>query len=189
MNAPSAPRLRKAAPVVGRTIHFRDARVADAGFILSGRTDIEKSRYLSSVSGDLADQQTWLQRYGEAIDQVYFIIEYQEDPIGTVRLYDPRGESFCWGSWILKTGPPRHAAMESALMVYAYAVDHLGFRAAHFDMRRANERVWKLHERFGAHRTVETKFDYFYNLDSQAIAASRQRYLRFLEDSVCVEFL
>lgn len=74
-------------------------------------------------------------------------------------------------------------------MVYAYAVDHLGFRAAHFDMRRANERVWKLHERFGAHRTVETKFDYFYNLDSQAIAASRQRYLRFLEDSVCVEFL
>lgn len=51
--------------------------------------------------------------------------------------------------------------MESALTVYAYAVDHLGFTAAHFDVRRGNERVWKFHERFGAVRVDENEEDYF----------------------------
>lgn len=65
--------------------------------------------------------------------------------------------------------------MESALMVYAYAVDHLGFKAAHFDVRKGNERVWRFHERLGARRTAETAQDYFYQLDSQAIADARKR--------------
>ena len=90
-------------------------------------------------------------------------------PIGTIRLYDPQGDSFCWGSWILAQGSPASAAMESALMVYAYAVDYLGFTAAHFDVRRGNERVWRFHERFGAVRVRETALDYWYRLDLPAI--------------------
>ena len=121
-------------------------------------------------------------------DQAYFIIEYQDAPVGTARLYDPQGESFCWGSWILHSSRPSQAAMESALMVYAYAVDHLGFTAAHFDVRKGNERVWQFHERFGAVRTAESDLDYFYQLDGKAIAASRERYRRFLDGSVSVVF-
>lgn len=188
MSLPSTTRMRKAERVVGKTLTFRNAGVKDAAFILSLRIDSEKSRYLSSVSGSLADQEAWLERYAQASDQAYFIIEYQSKPIGTVRLYDSQGESFCWGSWILKNGCPKHAAMESALMVYAYAVDHLGFTEAHFDVRRGNDRVWKFHERFGARRVKETELDYFYQLDGKAIADSRRRYTRFLEGSVHVEF-
>ncbi len=44
---------------------------------------------------------------------------------------------FCWDSWILKDGRPKHAALESALMVYAYGLDHLGFAGTHFDAARA----------------------------------------------------
>lgn len=186
MSTPAPTKLRKAARVVGKTLAFRDATVADAAFILSLRTDAEKSRYLSAVSGELADQQAWLERYAVADDQAYFIIEYQDEPIGTVRLYDPQGDSFCWGSWILKNGRPSQAAMESALMVYAYAIDHLGFRGAHFDVRKGNEKVWQFHERFGARRTAETALDYFYQLDGEAIAESRERYRRFLDGSVDV---
>ena len=182
-------RLRKAASVVGKSLVFRNAGVEDAAFILSLRTDTEKSRYLSAVSNDLADQQVWLARYAQADDQAYFIIEYQDEPIGTVRLYDPQGESFCWGSWVLKNSRPGQAAMESALMVYAYAVDHLGFRAAHFDVRKGNERVWQFHERFGARRVAESELDYDYKLDFEAIAVARKRYQRFLEGAVAVEFL
>ncbi len=69
-------------------------------------------------------------------------IEFNGEPIGTVRLYDARQNSFCWGSWILKAGSPKHAAIESALMVYAYAVDHLSSQSAHFDVRKDNEGVW-----------------------------------------------
>lgn len=188
MNAPTPARLRKAAWVQGKTLRFRDAVVDDAAFILSLRTDAEKSRYLSTVSGELSEQQAWLERYAQADDQAYFIIEYQDEPIGTVRLYDPQGDSFCWGSWILKHGRPSHAAMESALMVYAYAVDHLGFSGTHFDVRKGNERVWQFHERFGARRVSETNLDYFYKLDGDAITQARQHYQRFLEGSVSLEF-
>lgn len=173
----------------GKTLTFRNATVRDAAFILALRTDADKSRHLSAVSGALAEQQAWLERYAQADDQAYFVIELQGEPLGTVRLYDAKGDSFCWGSWILKDGSPGDAAMESALMVYAYAVDHLGFSAAHFDVRKGNERVWRFHERLGARRTAETYQDYFHQLDSQAIAAARARYQRFLHGSVSVTYL
>ena len=126
----------------GKTLSFRNATVHDAAFILALRTDAEKSRYLSPVSGELAAQQAWLESYAQQDEQAYFVIEHHNQPIGTVRLYDAQGHSFCWGSWVLTGKRPSHAAMESALMVYAYAVDHLGFTAAHFDVRKGNERVW-----------------------------------------------
>ena len=188
MNTSMPPKLRKAARVVGKTLTFRDANLDDAAFILSLRTDTEKSRYLSAVSGELADQQAWLERYAHADDQAYFIIEYQSLPVGAVRLYDPQGESFCWGSWILTNNRPNHAAMESALMVYAYAVDHLGFQAAHFEVRKGNERVWQFHERFGAERVSENELEFLYEINRSAIDHSRNHYKKFLSTSVTVEF-
>ena len=182
------PKLLKAKRVEGKTLTFRNVEVTDAEFILSLRTDAKKSMFLSQVSTDIDAQRQWLKNYVVSLDQAYFIIEYKSEPIGTVRLYDPQGDSFCWGSWILIDSRPSQAAIESALMVYAYAVDHLGFRAAHFDVRKGNERVWQFHERFGARRTAETEQDYLYRLDSEAIVASRQRYMRFLDDSVRVEY-
>jgi len=187
MSTSIQPKLRKAARVLGKTLTFRDATVEDSAFILSLRTDSEKSRYLSAVSGELADQQTWLQRYALAEDQAYFIIQYQSEPIGTVRLYDPQGDSFCWGSWILKNTRPNHAAMESALIIYAYALDHLGFKQAHFDVRKGNERVWQFHERFGAVRVAETAQDYQYQIAQLAISAARNRYNKYLPEPVIVE--
>ncbi|WP_082027186.1 GNAT family N-acetyltransferase [Serpentinimonas maccroryi] len=185
---PTIPTLRKAAKVQGKTLVFRDAGIKDAEFILKLRTDIQKSQYLSPVSPDLQKQQAWLKQYALSGNQAYFIIEYQGAPVGTVRLYDPQSTSFCWGSWILVNERPRQAAMESALMVYAYAVDHLGFQAAHFDVRKANERVCQFHERFGAMRADENETDYFYKINLDAIAASRLRYKQFLEEGVGVIF-
>jgi RimJ/RimL family protein N-acetyltransferase len=186
MSAKLWPTIRKAAQVKGKTLIFRNATVDDADFILSLRTDQEKSRYLSTTSSDSNKQRLWLESYSVADDQAYFIIEFNSEPIGTVRLYDARQNSFCWGSWILKAGSPTQAAIESALMVYAYAVDHLGFRAAHFDVRKGNESVWQFHERFGARRISETNIDYFYKLDFQSIKASCARYSKFLPEGLTV---
>jgi len=181
-------KLRKAQLVVGKTLNFRNADVADAAYILCLRTNSEKSRYLSAVSENLADQQAWLAGYKKSDDQAYFIIEYKGEQIGTVRLYNPEGDSFCWGSWILASTCPKHVAIESALMVYAYAIDHLGFKSAHFNVRKGNERVWQFHERFGARRVSEDQDDYQYRLDGEAIRKSRQRYQRYLDSTVNVKF-
>jgi RimJ/RimL family protein N-acetyltransferase len=78
--------------------------------------------------------------------------------------------------------------MESALMVYAYAMDHLGFRAAYFDVRKGNERVWRFHERFGARRVHETELDYLYELAHEDICASRGKYQKFLAEPLIVDF-
>jgi len=185
----SNSKIIKASKVAGKSLIFRDAKVTDASFILKLRTDAQKSRYLSAVSSELPDQERWLTAYQAANDQAYFIIEYQGESIGTVRLYDPKGESFCWGSWIVANMRPSHAAMESALMVYSYAVDHLGFKAAHFDVRKGNERVCQFHERFGAQRVAETELDYLYTLNLDAIKAARTKYQRFLSRNVEVDFL
>lgn len=185
----SGPVIRKAAKVVGDTLVFRDATVSDAEFILSLRTDSEKSRFLSATSNDLDAQRNWLARYADETGQAYFIIEYNGQPIGTVRLYDAKGNSFCWGSWILVDSRPRQAAMESALMVYSYAVDHLGFGACHFDVRKENERVIKFHERFGAERISESDQDYFFSLSGEAIRHAREQYSEFLGSPVSVEMV
>ena len=71
-------------------------------------------------------------------------------------------------------------------MVYAFALDHLGFTAAHFDVRKGNERVWQFHERFGAARVGETELDYLYCLEQAEISESRRRYAKFLPHGVTV---
>jgi hypothetical protein len=72
-------------------------------------------------------------------------------------------------------------------VVYTYAIDHLGYQQAHFDVRKGNEHVWRFHERFGVVRTSETEHDYLYRLDASAITASRRRYRKHLPDPPMIE--
>lgn len=83
-------------------------------------------------------------------------------------------------AFILKEGAPQKAAIESALMVYAYAIDHLKFQAAHFDVRKGNENVWRFHERFGALRIGETGMNYLYQIDMDKISEAQKRYKKYL---------
>jgi RimJ/RimL family protein N-acetyltransferase len=182
----AGPRLRKAARITGRRLVLRDAGEADAAFIHALRTDSDKAQHLSAVSDRLQDQVDWLRRYAGDEDQAYFVIEDDGGPVGTVRLYDARGDSFCWGSWIIRDGAPASHAFESALIVYRYALS-LGFNASHFDVRRANQSVWRFHERFGARRVGETADDYLYTIDRAAILASLERYARYLPGGITVE--
>ena len=187
MSLSPLPTIRKAQKIQGRTLIFRDAKQEDAAFILSLRTDSQKSRYLSSTDADLEKQKKWLHHYADQSDQAYFIIESLEgETLGTVRLYDAQEHSFCWGSWILKEGAPQTAAIESALMVYAYAINYLKFQSAHFDVRKGNESVWRFHERFGAQRVASNEDDYLYKLDGTAIAETRKKYAKFLPENLLI---
>lgn len=181
--------ILKANQVLGKTLVFHNAEVADANFILALRTDAIKSKYLSRTSPELDQQVQWLESYAKQTDQAYFIIKTKEsEQLGAVRLYDSHDDSFCWGSWILKVGAPQSAAIESALMVYSYAVDHLGFQSAHFEVRKGNENVWRFHERFGAMRVGETISDFLYQIDQNKILAARLRYKKYLPENVTVEW-
>lgn len=182
------PRLLRATRVTGKTLVLRDAMPDDAAFIVALRTDPVKGAHLSATPADVGRQRAWLVDYQGRADEAYFIIESRSGAeLGTVRLYAPRGDAFCWGSWILAADAPAAAAIESALMVYAYALDHLGFASAYFDVQAANERVWAFHERFGAQRTGAHGDAFHYTLAGDAIRASMQRYKRHLPNGVEVQ--
>lgn len=183
--APAA--IRRTGRLTGKTLTFRSIEVDDAAFVLSLRTDPGKARHLSTVSGSVAEQRSWLEAYRQRSGEAYFIIEAAGRAIGTVRLYDAVGTSFCWGSWVLADGASASAALESAMMVYAYAIDHLGFDQAHFQVRVGNERVWAFHERFGAQRVGVVAGEFHYRLGGDAIRASRERYRRYLPCGVEVQ--
>jgi len=180
--------IRKVARILGKTLQLRNVAIADAAFILSLRINPQKSKYLSSVSGDLDGQIAWLEKYQERRTEAYFIIEnLSGTPLGTVRMYDAQGDSFCWGSWIILEHAPSNAAIESALLIYKYALDSLGFRCAHFQIHKANERVWRFHERFGAERIDENDVQYEYRLSNSAIKSSINRYRKYLPDGIIIK--
>lgn len=56
-------------------------------------------------------------------------------------------DSFCWGSWIIKDSSPSYVAIESALCIYEFAFNTLGFRQSHFDVRKNNVKVVAFHQR------------------------------------------
>lgn len=184
--------IKPAARLVGNKLVLRDVEPSDAAYILALRLDPAKSAYLSAVDADVDKQAAWIERYRKGSGQAYFIICARDEeggagkPVGTVRLYNARGASFSWGSWIIEDGAPSHVAIESALIVYRYALDHLGFRDAHFEVRRDNRSVWNFHERFGARRIGEDEVEYRFELDHDAIVASLRRYARFLPAPVTV---
>lgn len=77
--------------------------------------------------------------------------------------------------------------MESALLVYAYALQILGFKEAHFQVQKANERVWRFHERLGASRTHENEHEYQYRMSHEAILDAMSKYARYSSLQINVE--
>lgn len=181
------PRILKADKIIGHKIEFHNASIEDAEFILSLRTDPLKGKHLSSISGILADQRKYLEGYENSTGTAYFIVHLRDGgPIGTVRIYDAREDSFCWGSWIIRDDAPSFSAIESALIVYDYAIEHLKFSKSHFDVRKENSGVWRFHERFGARRLSEDSENYYYQISGEDIRRSKKRYGKYLPNGVQV---
>lgn len=149
------------------TIKFRLVEVSDAEFINSLRTDENYNKYLSSVDGSVLKQENWIKEYKKKEKlglEYYYIIQRNLDslPIGTVRLYDfqKKENSFCWGSWILTENKTRYAALESAVLIYDFAFNELGYYRCHMDIRKQNLKVIDFHKRFGIKIYGETDLDY-----------------------------
>jgi hypothetical protein len=182
------PTIRQVALLHGKSIDLANVQVEDAEFILSLRLDPGKSRYLSPLDGEIEKQRDWIRAYLQSEGQAYFIIrDKAAQRYGTVRIYDAVGDSFSWGSWVLRNGAPPAAAIESALLVYRLAIADWGFRSAHFKVHRANTSVLDFHQRFGAHRTQETDQEVQLRIGLPEIERSLKRYARYLPARILVE--
>jgi len=167
-----------------KSIQFRLITESDAEFVLSLRLDSKYNEFLSQVGADLQSQKTWISSYkkDEKLGvQYYFIIERLDGtPCGTVRLYDFRNDSFCWGSWILNNDKTKYAALESAFLVYKFGFEELNFRSCHFDVMKGNEQVLSFHEKLGAKRTGEDEHNFYFKIDPKTINIMRKKYNRII---------
>jgi len=168
----------------GKNIIMRTVDTDDAEFVYTLRSNQEKTKYLSKVDATVESQREWIKKYKEREakkEEFYFIIESKEKkPLGLVRMYDFKGDSFCWGSWIIKDDAPKTTAIESALQIYEFAFKELGFEQSHFDVRKENTKVIAFHKRFGAKIVDENEIDYFFNFTRNDYEKSRQKYKRYL---------
>ena len=156
-----------------KTVRLRFVEESDAKFILSLRLDDRYNQFLSKVKPDLKSQKSWIKTYKtdeEEGKQFYFIIERLDGtPCGTVRVYDLREDSFCWGSWILNEDKTRYSAIESTFLVYEFGFRHLGFKKSHFNVMKANRSVVKYHRRMGALEVGEDEQNFYFIITEESI--------------------
>jgi RimJ/RimL family protein N-acetyltransferase len=161
------------------TLKLRLVEQSDAEFILSLRLDKRYNVFLSSITPDLESQKQWIKKYKydeQAGNQFYFIVERKDGtPCGTMRVYDVRTDSFCWGSWILNQNKTRYAALESAFLVYEFGFEHLGFEKSHFDVMKGNKGVIKFHQRMGAIQIDEDDQNLYFEITEDAVKNAKQK--------------
>jgi RimJ/RimL family protein N-acetyltransferase len=168
----------------GKNVNLRTVEIEDAEFIYGMRENKEKTKYLSKISGTVESQREWIQHYKQRENEkkeFYFVIEsHESEQLGLVRLYDFKGDSFCWGSWLIKKDAPKTTAIESALQIYEFAFYTLGFIKSHFDVRKGNDKVIAFHQRFGAEVIDENDDDYFFNFEKKEYEITRLKYAKYL---------
>lgn len=161
-----------------KTIRLRLIDVSDAEFILSLRLDSRYNQFLSTVSSDVNGQRRWINQYkideAEGL-QFYFIIERHDGvPCGTIRVYDLKNDSFCWGSWILNEDKTRYAAIESAFLIYRFGFEYLGFKKSHFSVMKGNDKVVSFHKKMGAIQTVEDSENYYFEINIETVESKNK---------------
>ena len=156
----------------------------DAEFILNLRLNGKYNKYLSKVDNNLESQINWIAEYKISEsnkEQFYFIIENENGvPCGTVRIYDLKKDSFCWGSWILNENKKRYSAIESALLVYDFGFEELGYEKSHFDVMKENNGVVKFHKRFGAEVVNEDDDNYYFEIDKKSVLKSKKTLMELI---------
>ncbi|TWI76913.1 RimJ/RimL family protein N-acetyltransferase [Desulfobotulus alkaliphilus] len=162
----------------GKTIQLRFVEEPDASFILKLRIDPKYNQHLSPVNQDLDAQIKWIRNYKKEEvlgKQFYFIIERLDGvPCGTVRVYDLREDSFCWGSWILNENKTRYASLESAFLVYDFGFKKLGYSKSHFDVMKENNKVIAFHRAMGALETGEDQQNFYFEISEKAVEDARK---------------
>lgn len=163
-----------------KTVRLRLVEENDAEFILSLRLNEKYNKFLSLVSSEIEDQKKWIQQYKneeKTRKQFYFIIERidNNNPCGTVRIYNLSQDSFSWGSWILNENKTKYAALESAFLVYKFGFDELGYKKSHFDVRKENIKVIGFHEKMGAKKTHEDQENFYFEIQEADVIICKNR--------------
>lgn len=168
-----------------RNTRLRFVEESDASFILNLRLDPRYNLFLSSVTPSLESQVEWIRGYKlkeSNKSEFYFIIERTDgSQCGTIRIYDLKDDSFCWGSWILNESKTRYMAIESAFLIYEFGFEYLGCNRSHFEVMKGNSKVISFHEKMGAIKVREDEDNYYFEISKKSVLEAKLRLLKRLK--------
>ncbi len=171
-----------------RHIYLRLVQEADVDFILSLRLNQNLNQYLHQIDNDKEQQLTWLRNYKQreqlGTDYYFVIVDKMLGAIGLVRVYDIDyvTKTFTWGSWIIRDdNRPKYAAIESALLSFAFAFNELNLSIAKIDVKSANSRADNFYQRFGmSYQYQEADSKYYQLTKTNYIQLKYNQYYKFL---------
>ena len=69
------------------------------------------------------------------------------------------------GLLILDSNKTRYAALETAILIYEFAFNTLGFRKSEFEVNKNNEKVISYHKKSGAVIIGEDDINYYFRIE------------------------
>ena len=122
-------------------LSYRFVNESDAAFIVSIRTNRNRSEYIGATSVDVDDQRQWIRDYKirESLGKdFYLIFSLDEKPLGVYRLYDIKGEDFVCGSWVFSPEAPKGAAILGCIIGREIAYEDLQLTNCYTDVIKGN---------------------------------------------------
>lgn len=134
----------------GYGYRLRPVRLSDAQFIIDVRLeDMQRNRFIHTISADVGQQEAWLQAYFERDGDYYFVIENRLTglPEGLIAFYHADSGAAEWGRWVIKKGSL--AAAESVYLLYRIAFEQAGLQELYCRTVTENTAVVSLHNSIG----------------------------------------
>jgi len=166
--------------------NLRPVGSSDAEFIVSLRTNEKLNRHISSTSGNIPEQERWIEDYLGRFkrgEEAYFVVEHNGHRWGTIRIYnyDVQAGTFVYGSWLVSTGAPACCAFSSTILNHDLGFSVLGFSKVLFDVRKENRSVCRFHDALGAAFVREDEVNRHYEITSKAYPAVRAKLEKFAQ--------
>jgi RimJ/RimL family protein N-acetyltransferase len=155
--------------LVEKDVTLRLVEESDAEFIFNLRQNEELNKYLNKVSSKIEDQTSFIKKSRELCGkglEYYFIIEYKNEPVGTIRIYNINHElkTCTWGSFIIdkttiKDEKPPKISVISLYAIFDFIFNKLGFPKIDFDVRKDNKNIKNFYIKFGGEVLKEDEID------------------------------
>jgi len=141
--------------IKGNFINIRSVQENDSEFILSLRLDSKLNKYLNKVENDIEKQRKWILNQQNRKDDYYFLItDKNNNPIGTISLYNVENKQGEFGRWILKGNSLQ--SIESVLLLHEFGFNNLSLNLIYSNTVIENKKIISFHKNFGATITNET---------------------------------
>ena len=144
--------------IIGKYTVLRSVMKDDAEFILSLRLDDKLNRYINKVENSIEKQREWIEKQQQRENDYYFIIQNtDQNPVGTISLYNIEGNRAEFGRWVSKGSVINN--IESVLLLHKFGFEDLMLSEIYTNTVADNKSVLNFHKRFGARLAEKSHYD------------------------------